>query len=58
MSYRYNFINSPRKGHDGAKIPLSIIYDSRHFTGDRNVTMANFADRYSFLLWICEDHDF
>ena len=37
---------------------LKINYDNGHFTEDKNVTFANFADQYAFVLWQCGHPDF
>ncbi|MCF0074887.1 hypothetical protein LZD49_30660 [Dyadobacter sp. CY261] len=56
--------------HDGIMIPLSIIHKKGlkmdgnnvarlgHFTEDKNVTFANFADQLSFRMWQCAHPDF
>ena len=42
----------------GKPILMKVNYDSGHFTEDRNLTMANFASQYAFVLWQCGDPDF
>ena len=42
----------------GKPVLLKVNYDNGHFTEDRNVTYANFADQYAFILWQCGDKDF
>jgi prolyl oligopeptidase len=37
---------------------LKVNYDNGHFTEDKNVTFANFADQFSFLMWQCGHPDF
>lgn len=37
---------------------LKINYDNGHFTEDKNVTYANFANQYAFVLWQCGHPDF
>lgn len=37
---------------------LKINYDNGHFTEDREVTWANFADQYAFVMWQCGHPDF
>lgn len=37
---------------------LKVNYDNGHFTEDKEVTFANFADQYSFVLWQCGHPDF
>ena len=42
----------------GKPVLLKINYDSGHFTEDKNVTYANFANQYAFVLWQCGHPDF
>ena len=37
---------------------IKVNYDNGHFTQDMEVTMANFADQYAFLMWQCGHPDF
>lgn len=37
---------------------LKVNYDNGHFTEDANVTFANFADQYAFMLWQSGHKDF
>ncbi len=37
---------------------MKVNYDNGHFTEDREVTWANFADQYAFLMWQCGHPDF
>ena len=37
---------------------LKINYDNGHFTEDKEVTFANFADQFAFVLWQCGHPDF
>lgn len=37
---------------------LKINYDSGHFTEDKSVTFANFADQFAFAMWQCGHPDF
>ena len=37
---------------------MKVNYDNGHFTEDKNVTFANFADQYAFVLWQCGHPDF
>jgi prolyl oligopeptidase len=37
---------------------LKINYDNGHFTEDKAVTYANFADQFAFILWQCGHPDF
>jgi prolyl oligopeptidase len=32
---------------------MKINYDNGHFTEDKNVTYANFADQFAFVMWQC-----
>jgi prolyl oligopeptidase len=42
----------------GRPVLMKINYDSGHFTEDKNVTFANFADQFAFVLWQCGHPDF
>jgi len=42
----------------GKPVLMKVNYDNGHYTEDRNVTMANFADQYAFVLWQCGHPDF
>ena len=35
----------------GKPVLIKVNYDNGHFTGDKNVTFANFANQYAFMLW-------
>ncbi|MEO7049757.1 MAG: prolyl oligopeptidase family serine peptidase, partial [Ferruginibacter sp.] len=37
----------------GKPVLLKINYDNGHFTEDKNVTYANFANQFAFVLWQC-----
>ena len=37
----------------GKPVLMKVNYDNGHFTEDREVTFANFADQYSFVMWQC-----
>jgi prolyl oligopeptidase len=37
---------------------LKVNYDNGHFTEDKKVTWANFADQYAFAMWQCGHPDF
>jgi len=37
---------------------LKVNFDNGHFTEDKKVTWANFADQYAFILWQCGHEDF
>ena len=42
----------------GKPILMKVNYDNGHFTEDREVTFANFADQYAFVMWQCGHPDF
>lgn len=42
----------------GRPVLLKVNYDNGHFTEDKNVTYANFADQYAFAMWQCGHPDF
>jgi prolyl oligopeptidase len=42
----------------GRPVLLKVNYDNGHFTEDKHVTYANFADQFSFVLWQCGHPDF
>jgi prolyl oligopeptidase len=42
----------------GKPVLMKVNYDSGHFTGDKHVTFANFADQYAFLMWQTGHPDF
>ncbi len=42
----------------GKPVMLKVNYDDGHFTEDKNVTFANFADQFAFVLWQCGHPDF
>lgn len=42
----------------GKPVLVKVNYDNGHFTEDREVTFANFADQYAFLMWQCGHPDF
>jgi len=37
---------------------MKVNYDNGHFTEDSEVTWANFADQYAFMMWQCGHPDF
>lgn len=37
----------------GRPVLLKVNYDNGHFTEDKNVTYANFADQFAFAMWQC-----
>lgn len=42
----------------GKPVLMKVNYDNGHFTEDKSVTYANFADQYAFVLWQCGHPDF
>jgi len=42
----------------GKPVMLKVNYDNGHFTEDKNVTFANFADQFAFAMWQCGHPDF
>ncbi len=42
----------------GKPVLMKVNYDNGHFTEDREVTWANFADQYAFVMWQCGHPDF
>jgi prolyl oligopeptidase len=42
----------------GMPVLMKINYDNGHFTEDQDVTFANFADQYAFVLWQCGHPEF
>lgn len=42
----------------GKPVILKVNYDDGHFTEDKNVTYANFADQFAFVMWQCGHPDF
>lgn len=42
----------------GKPVLLKVNYDNGHFTEDKNVTYANFADQFAFAMWQCGHPDF
>ena len=42
----------------GKPVLMKVNYDDGHFTEDKNVTYANFADQFAFALWQCGDPNF
>ena len=42
----------------GKPVLMKVNYDNGHFTEDKNVTFANFADQFAFALWQCGHPDF
>ena len=37
----------------GKPVLMKVNYDNGHFTEDKNVTYANFADQFAFVMWQC-----
>lgn len=42
----------------GKPVLMKVNYDNGHFTEDKNVTFANFADQYAFIMWQCGHPEF
>jgi len=42
----------------GKPVLLKVNYDNGHFTEDRDVTIKNFADQYTFMMWQTGHPDF
>lgn len=42
----------------GKPVLMKVNYDNGHFTEDKNVTFANFADQFAFAMWQCGHPDF
>jgi prolyl oligopeptidase len=42
----------------GKPVLMKVNYDNGHFTEDKDVTYANFADQFAFALWQCGHPDF
>jgi len=42
----------------GKPVLMKVNYDNGHFTEDKNVTFANFADQFAFVMWQCGHPDF
>ncbi|HSN59820.1 MAG TPA: prolyl oligopeptidase family serine peptidase, partial [Ferruginibacter sp.] len=42
----------------GRPVLMKVNYDNGHFTEDKNVTYANFADQFAFVMWQCGHPDF
>lgn len=42
----------------GKPVLMKVNYENGHFTEDKEVTWANFADQYSFVMWQCGHPDF
>jgi prolyl oligopeptidase len=42
----------------GRPVLMKVNYDNGHFTEDKNVTYANFADQFAFAMWQCGHPDF
>ena len=42
----------------GKPVLMKVNYDNGHFTEDKSVTYANFADQYAFVLWQCGHPEF
>ena len=42
----------------GKPVLMKVNYDNGHFTEDKDVTYANFADQFAFVLWQCGHPEF
>jgi prolyl oligopeptidase len=42
----------------GKPVLMKVNYDNGHFTEDQDVTFANFADQFAFVLWQCGHPEF
>lgn len=42
----------------GKPVLLKVNYDNGHFTEEKKVTFANFADQYAFAMWQCGHPEF
>ena len=42
----------------GKPVLMKVNYDNGHFTEDKNVTFADYADQFAFVLWQCGHPDF
>ena len=42
----------------GKPVLMKVNYDNGHFTEDKEVTWANFADQFAFVMWQCGHPDF
>jgi prolyl oligopeptidase len=42
----------------GKPVLMKVNYDNGHFTEDKSVTFANFADQFAFAMWQCGEKDF
>jgi prolyl oligopeptidase len=42
----------------GKPVLMKVNYDNGHFTEDREVTWANFADQFAFVMWQSGHPDF
>ena len=42
----------------GKPVLMKVNYDNGHFTEDKEITYANFADQYAFMMWQCGHPDF
>jgi prolyl oligopeptidase len=42
----------------GKPVLMKVNYDNGHFTEDKSVTFANFADQYAFAMWQCGHPEF
>jgi prolyl oligopeptidase len=42
----------------GKPVLMKVNYDNGHFTEDKNVTYADYADQLAFVMWQCGEPDF
>ena len=42
----------------GKPVLMKVNYDNGHFTEDKDVTFANFADQFAFVMWQCGHPEF
>lgn len=48
------FVATAQKASSSGKpVLLKVNYDDGHFTEDKDVTFANFADQFAFMMWQC-----
>jgi len=53
------FVAAAQQASDsGLPVLMKVNYENGHFTEDREVTFANFADQYGFVMWQCGHPDF
>lgn len=53
------FVAAAQKASTSGKpVLLKVNYDDGHFTEDKDVTYANFANQFAFIMWQCGHPDF